>query len=154
MCAKLGLRDAHSGDQALSARLLALMQANRVDYTNLFRELAEFRVNELTPAAGLRDRFIDRAGFDAWAGDYRARLRLEGSEDAARGAAMRRVNPRYILRNYLAQQAIERAERGDYAEVEHLLTLLSRPFDDQPGMAAYAAEPPEWGRHLEVSCSS
>ena len=154
MRAKLGLRDAHSGDQALSARLLALMQANRVDYSNLFRDLAEFRVSELTPAARLRDRFIDRAGFDAWAGDYRARLRLEGSEDAARGAAMRRVNPRYILRNYLAQQAIERAERGDYAEVEHLLTLLSRPFDDQPGMAAYAAEPPEWGRHLEVSCSS
>lgn len=154
MRAKLGLRDAHSGDQALSARLLALMQANRVDYSNLFRDLAEFRVSELTPAARLRDRFIDRAGFDAWAGDYRARLRLEDSEDAARGAAMRRVNPRYILRNYLVQQAIERAERGDYAEVEHLLMLLSRPFDDQPGMAAYAAEPPEWGRHLEVSCSS
>jgi uncharacterized protein YdiU (UPF0061 family) len=67
---------------------------------------------------------------------------------------MRQVNPRYVLRNYLAQQAIVQAERGDYAEIERLLTLLSRPFDDQPGMQAYAAEPPDWGRQLEVSCSS
>ena len=65
MRAKLGLREEHSGDRALDTRLLALMEANRVDYTNLFRDLAEFRVNELTPAARLRDRFIDRAGFDA-----------------------------------------------------------------------------------------
>ena len=154
MRAKLGLREERSGDRALGTRLLALMEANRVDYTNLFRDLAEFRVNELTPAARLRDRFIDRTGFDAWAGDYRTRLRLEDSEDGMRSAAMRGVNPRYILRNYLAQQAIERAEQGDFGEVEQLLTLLSRPFDDQPGMAAYAAEPPEWGRHLEISCSS
>jgi uncharacterized protein YdiU (UPF0061 family) len=146
--------EAHGGDQALGARLLALMQANRVDYTNLFRDLAEFRVDDRKTPARLRDRFADRAGFDAWAADYRARLRLEDSEDVARGTAMRSVNPRYILRNYLAQQAIEQAEQGDYGEVERLLGLLARPFDDQPGMAAYAAEPPEWGRCLEVGCSS
>ena len=67
---------------------------------------------------------------------------------------MQAVNPRYVLRNYLVQQAIERAEKGDYGEIDRLLTLLSRPFSDQPGMQGYASEPPDWGRHLEVSCSS
>ena len=57
-------------------------------------------------------------------------------------------------RDYLAQQAIDQAERGDYAELERLRTLLARPYDEQPEMAAYSAEPPPWGRELEVSCSS
>jgi uncharacterized protein YdiU (UPF0061 family) len=64
------------------------------------------------------------------------------------------ANPRYVLRNYLAQQAIEQAEQGDYGEVDRLLAVLSRPYEEQPGMAAYAAEPPDWGRALAVSCSS
>lgn len=62
---------------------------------------------------------------------------------------MQAVNPRYVLRNYLVQRAIEQAEQGDYAEIDRLLVLLSRPFDDQPGMQAYASEPPDRGRHLE-----
>jgi uncharacterized protein YdiU (UPF0061 family) len=102
----------------------------------------------------LRDRFVDREGFDAWAADYRARLAVEGREDAERRAAMEAANPCYVLRNYLAQRAIAAAEQGDYAEVDRLLALLSRPFEEQPGMQAYAAEPPDWGRRLEVSCSS
>jgi uncharacterized protein YdiU (UPF0061 family) len=64
------------------------------------------------------------------------------------------VNPRYILRNYLAQQAIERAEEGDFSEVETLQALLQKPFDEQSGLADYAAEPPDWARHLDLSCSS
>ncbi len=67
---------------------------------------------------------------------------------------MRRSNPKYILRNYLAQKAIERAEQGDYSETERLLRLLQSPYDEQPEMDRYAAEPPDWGRHIEVSCSS
>jgi uncharacterized protein YdiU (UPF0061 family) len=133
---------------------LDLMAANRIDYTNLFRDLAELRLTDPAGDGTLRDRFADRAGFDAWAADYRARLRAEQSTDEARRAAMRAVNPRYVLRNYLAQQAIERAEQGDYSEVDLLLDLLSRPYDDQPGREAYAAEPPDWGRELAVSCSS
>ena len=67
---------------------------------------------------------------------------------------MRAVNPKFVLRNYLAQAAIERAEGGDYGEIERLLALLSRPFDEQPEMQVYAAPPPEWGRRIVVSCSS
>jgi len=154
MRAKLGLRTERAGDQTLCARLLDLMEANRIDYTNLFRDLAELRLSDPAGDGRLRDRFADRAGFDAWAADYRARLRAEHSTDEARRAAMRAVNPRYVLRNYLAQRAIERAEQGDYGEVDLLLDLLSRPYDDQSGMEAYAAEPPDWGRELAVSCSS
>jgi uncharacterized protein YdiU (UPF0061 family) len=67
---------------------------------------------------------------------------------------MRAVNPRFILRNYLAQQAIERAERADYGEVEMLHRVLQHPFDDQPEFVEYAAEPPDWARHIDLSCSS
>lgn len=154
MRAKLGLRDAGAGDDDLGARLLSLMAAGGVDYTNLFRDLGALRVDDPTGETPLRDRFVDRAAFDAWAADYRARLRGEGGDDVARRAAMDAVNPRYVLRNYLAQQAIERAEAGDYDEIDRLQTLLSRPFDEQVGMDSYAAEPPDWGRGLEVSCSS
>jgi len=154
MRAKLGLRDERAEDQSLSARLLDLMQANRIDYTNLFRDLAGLLRDDTVGDASLRNRFADGAGFDAWVGDYRERLRAERSDDAWRRKAMQAVNPRYVLRNYLVQQAIEKAEQGDYGEIDRLLTLLSRPFSDQPGMQAYASEPPDWGRHLEVSCSS
>lgn len=154
MRAKLGLREAHADDPALAASLLDLMAVSGVDYTNLFRDLAALCLDEAASATPLRDRFIDRPAFDAWADDYRARLRAEGSGDATRAAVMRSVNPRYVLRNYLAQQAIERAEQGDYSEVDCLLDLLSRPFEEQPERQGYAAEPPDWGRRLEVSCSS
>ncbi|MGB5671606.1 MAG: protein adenylyltransferase SelO family protein, partial [Sedimenticolaceae bacterium] len=154
MRAKLGLLDERDEDGHLGSRLLDLMQAGRVDYTNLFRDMADLRLDDPASHVPLRDRFIDRAGFDAWVSDYRTRLRAENSDDARRRAAIQAVNPRYVLRNYLVQRAIEQAEQGDYAEIDRLLVLLSRPFDDQPGMQAYASEPPDWGRHLEVSCSS
>ena len=67
---------------------------------------------------------------------------------------MNAVNPKFVLRNYLAQTAIEKAEQKDFSEVRRLLAVLRRPFDEQPEHEAYAAPPPEWGRHLVVSCSS
>lgn len=154
MRAKLGLRESHDADQALTDRLLELMAQGGVDYTNLFRDLAGVRVDSDLPLPGLRDRFVDRAAFDAWLGDYRDRLRAEASDDAPRSQSMDTVNPRFVLRNYLAERAIREAERGDYAELERLQTVLSAPFDEQPDNADYALEPPDWGRELSVSCSS
>lgn len=154
MQAKLGLREKYASDQDLAASLLDLMHANALDFTNTFRRLAGYRVGDPRSVQGLRDACIDRPGIDAWLADYDARLVAESSDDGMRSRSMRAVNPRYVLRNYLAQQAIADAEQGDYNEVERLLALLSRPFDEQPEMAAYAAEPPDWGRDLEVSCSS
>ncbi|HEX7765073.1 MAG TPA: hypothetical protein VF443_00065, partial [Nitrospira sp.] len=85
---------------------------------------------------------------------YAGRLHREKSRDEERHSRMNRVNPRYVLRNYLAQTAIEKAQQKDYSEVDRLLTLLQDPYSDQPGMEAYAAAPPNWGKHLSVSCSS
>jgi uncharacterized protein YdiU (UPF0061 family) len=154
MRAKLGLRDAAPEDAELAADLLRRMAANRVDYTNLFRALGEVRLSGRAGDSRARDLFIERAAFDQWAASYRQRLRREGVDDLDRGQAMARANPKYVLRNYLAQQAIDRAEQGDYGEVDSLLQLLARPFDDQDGREHYATEPPDWGRELEVSCSS
>jgi uncharacterized protein YdiU (UPF0061 family) len=157
--AKLGLNTVQENDRALADDMFKLMQANHVDFTLFFRRLGDLRLDVLDADraeadAPLRDLFLDRPGFDAWAVEYRARLRQEGSVDAQRRVAMHAVNPKYVLRNYLAQVAIEKAQNGDYEEVRRLLAVLERPFDDQPENDAYAALPPDWAAHLEVSCSS
>ena len=150
---RLGLRTAEDGDEVLVQRLLALMQQGGVDYSRFFRHLGE------QPAAQslrqLREDFVDLAGFDGWSADFLARIARDGADDEKlRRARMRAVNPLYVLRNYLAQQAIAAAEQGDYSVVRELHAVLARPFDPQPGMERYAERPPEWGKHLEISCSS
>jgi uncharacterized protein YdiU (UPF0061 family) len=152
--AKLGLASMREGDRELIDGLFTIMQASHVDFTLLFRRLGDFQLDAPAHDEPLRDLFIDRPAFDAWAERYRARLRAEASVDGERRAAMNRVNPKYVLRNYLAQQAIEHAQNGDYALVRELLAVLEQPFDEQPGMEHYAALPPDWAAHLEVSCSS
>ncbi len=155
MRAKLGLSNTTRDDLQLIGSLLKMMHASQIDYTRLFRSLGNFDSSAHATNDSLRDQFIDRASFDAWATAYRARLQHEPGTDIERKALMDAVNPKYILRNYLAQTAIERAEQWrDYSEIDRLLTLLSRPFDEQPEMESYAATPPEWARHIEVSCSS
>lgn len=148
MRAKLGLHTTEAADQALAAELLDLMQADQIDFTNLFRALGE------ESDARLRNRFIDRGRADAWLGDWRARQAREGIAADVRQAAMHAANPRFILRNYLAQQVIAAAEQEDFGPLEHLHQVLQRPFDEQPENAAYAAEPPDWARGLNLSCSS
>ncbi len=152
---KLGLAGARPEDAALIEGLLAIMQASQVDYTRLFRRLGQFNSAPGEDNAMLRDQFIDRAAFDAWGEAYRARLQAEQSADDERRRRMDGVNPKYILRNYLAQTAIRQArEARDFSEVERLLELLRHPYDEQPERESYAALPPDWARHIEVSCSS
>lgn len=149
---RLGFTRAEEGDEALVQRLLQLMQTSAVDYTLFFRRLGETAPEQAV--AVLRDEFVDLAGFDAWAAQYVERATREGADQDARRQCMHAVNPKYILRNYLAQRAIEAAEQGDFGEVRQLHAVLARPFDEQPGMERYAERPPEWGKHLEISCSS
>ena len=84
----------------------------------------------------------------------RERLALESSDDAERGARMQRANPKFVLRNHLAQRAIERAQAGDFSETQRLLKVLERPFDEQPEHEADAGFPPDGAHTIEVSCSS
>jgi uncharacterized protein YdiU (UPF0061 family) len=155
MRAKLGLAAESATDAALLLNLLGLLEANAVDYTNFFRRLGNFKTADDARHDELRDMFVEPDSFDAWAKDYRARLLAEASDDQERKSRMDQVNPKYVLRNYLAQQAISAAvEHRDYAEIERLLELLREPFAEQPAMDRYAAPPPDWGKRLAVSCSS
>jgi serine/tyrosine/threonine adenylyltransferase len=152
--AKLGLSESGEDDRALFDAMFTLMQANHVDFTQFFRKLGRLQAGAPEQDAPVRDLFIDREAFDGWAALYRARLAAEKRGDAERKAAMDAVNPKYVLRNYLAQVAIEKAQNKDFSEVARLLSVLERPFDEQPEHEAYAALPPDWASHLEVSCSS
>ncbi|WP_307730262.1 protein adenylyltransferase SelO [Massilia endophytica] len=152
--AKLGLREQRDSDRELLDTMFGLLQANHADFTLFFRRLSGLHSTDAGGDEPLRDLFIDRPAFDAWAGSYRARLQAEGSVDAERKLAMDRCNPKYVLRNYLAQVAIEKAQNKDFSEVARLLQVLERPFDEQPGNESYAALPPDWASELEVSCSS
>ncbi|HSW12209.1 MAG TPA: YdiU family protein [Solimonas sp.] len=152
--AKIGLREHRDGDEQLINRLLTLLHQGRSDFTRSFRNLSRIRVGDEGLAVGVREEIHAQETFDAWVVDYRARLRAEQSDDAVRAAAMNAVNPKYVLRNHLAQACIEKAEAGDYSEIGRLMTLLRRPFDEQSEFEAYAAEPPASARHISVSCSS
>jgi serine/tyrosine/threonine adenylyltransferase len=152
--AKLGLDLSIDEDRLLFESMFKLMHDNHVDFTQFFRKLGLLQVDQPELDAPVRDLFIDREAFDAWALEYRARLRQERRGDAERRRAMDQVNPKFVLRNYLAQVAIEKAQKKDFSEVAKLLSILEHPFDEQPENEAYAALPPDWASHLEVSCSS
>lgn len=151
---KLGFGSAMPGDDEIVQRLLGIMAANRVDFTLMFRRLGALRLEDSSGDEPMRDLFIDRSAFDAWSVEYRRRLRAEGSIDSTRKAAMDRVNPKYVLRNYLAQVAIDKAQGKDFSEVQRLLRVFQRPYDEQPEHESYAALPPDWAAGIEVSCSS
>ncbi|MFC3395304.1 protein adenylyltransferase SelO [Brenneria rubrifaciens] len=152
MRAKLGLFTADSQDNDILEGLLRLMQQERRDYTRTFRLLAESE--KQAAQSPLRDEFIDRPAFDHWFNVYRKRLMREEQSDAERQRCMKAANPKYILRNYLAQQVIEAAEKDAISALARLHQALCQPYDDQPEMDDLAVLPPEWGKHLEISCSS
>lgn len=150
--AKLGLINCEEDDALLAGDLLECMDLDDADYTNAWRSLST--VTE-TDDGTFPSWFLDLERIGAWLVRFRARLGREDSFDASeRKQRMNACNPRYVLRNYLAQVAIEAAERKDFSEVRRLLAVLRKPYEDQPENDSYAAPPPEWGRHLEVSCSS
>ncbi|MBF4179715.1 protein adenylyltransferase SelO [Lelliottia nimipressuralis] len=147
---KLGLTTQEKGDNDILNALFALMAREGSDYTRTFRMLSQ--TEQQSAASPLRDEFIDRAAFDGWFGTYRERLQREEIQDDDRQAQMKAVNPAMVLRNWLAQRAIEQAEQGDYAELHRLHDALRTPFADRSD--DYVSRPPDWGKRLEVSCSS
>ena len=147
---KLGLTTQEKGDNDILNALFALMAREGSDYTRTFRMLSQ--TEQQSAASPLRDEFIDRAAFDGWFSTYRERLQREEIQDDARQAQMKAVNPAMVLRNWLAQRAIEQAEQGDYAELHRLHDALRTPFADRSD--DYVSRPPDWGKRLEVSCSS
>jgi uncharacterized protein YdiU (UPF0061 family) len=154
MRGKLGLLHVQADDAKLVVDLLELLAAERVDYTRFFRALCDIDVTSSAADDRAAEMFGDRDGWYAWQQRYRARLSAESTTETERRAAKRQVNPKYVLRNHLAQLAIERAQTGDFAEIAHLHEILRRPFDEQPENEPYAGAPPDWARDISVSCSS
>lgn len=156
MAARLGftpqLDDAHAldFDLQLIGGFTQLLAQQKLDYTNTLRQFSA-----ITPAnaAPLRDEFIDTSAFDGWWQHYCQRVGTVSDVDAWQ-QGRRLANPKYILRNYQAQQATEQALQGDLSGLQTLQQLLQNPFDEQPELAHYAARPPQWGEGLIMSCSS
>ena len=150
MASKIGLKDYLPEDEQLINQLLELMQTNNVDYTVLFRSLCDFSEENQT----IRDQFIDRDGFDRWSKEYSQRLKQQDWNNQQRRDQMLTINPKYVLRNYMAQEAIEKAQQGDYSEVNLLLEVLQSPCENHPQAEKYAGLPPDWAEEISVSCSS
>ncbi len=150
--AKLGLIEDDAQDNALAFDLLDILMKNNMDYTRTFRALSH--INQEDIQCSLRDDCLGRAKFDDWFKRYTQRLAQEKTTNLQRQQQMQATNPKYILRNYLAQIAIEKAEKGDFSEIDTLLMLVQNPYDEHPNYEHYANTPPDWGQHLEISCSS
>ena len=174
MAAKLGLVAFQAEtDTTLTQDLLGLLPAVETDMTLFYRHLADipagnaddriapaelaaplmaafYRPEQLTPT------YLEQLG--SWLGRYRQRLRHDGLVDAERKQRMHAVNPKYVLRNYLAQLAIDDIGAGDFSLTSELLDVLRHPYDEQPGRERFAEKRPEWARHRPgcsmLSCSS
>jgi uncharacterized protein YdiU (UPF0061 family) len=161
--AKLGLATVEDGDDELGTALRAAMAAGRSDFTRTYRMLADIRTAgeaaanpELAAAhrEALHLALGGTAAGAAWIASYEARLEREHRPAAERAAAMNAVNPRIVLRNHLAQEAIAASEAGDDEPVRRLLAALRRPYADDPATAAYDRPAPPDRPPIVVSCSS
>jgi uncharacterized protein YdiU (UPF0061 family) len=159
---KLGWRTLRNDDEPVLDELFALLRQAEVDLTIFFRHLADVSL-EAPSLAPLEEAFYDpekmkavTPDFDRWLARWAARTRAEDAPD--RRAEMNAVNPRYVLRNYLAQEVIDAAEKGDPAPLGALLEIMRHPYDDQPAHARFAQRRPDWARHRPgcsmLSCSS
>lgn len=160
-------------DEALINEVQQVLLLTETDMTLFYRHLADIKTDvDLDNVSDeqlmeplmvayykpeqLNDEIRLRTG--KWLRDYIARLNQDERSDAERKVAMNRVNPKYVLRNYLAQLAIDKAEKGDYSEVNELLDVLRHPYDEQPDKERFAKKRPDWARHRAgcsmLSCSS
>jgi uncharacterized protein YdiU (UPF0061 family) len=151
---KLGISSTEDGDLDLVRAWLAAMHENGADFTLTFRQLCDAAVDEKADAR-VRGLFANPAAYDAWAARWRSRLTRESRRPRERAEAMRRVNPAFIPRNHRVQRALDAAiEREDFSLFEELLTVLSRPYEDQEAFASYAIPPRAEERVLQTFCGT
>jgi len=164
LLAKLGFGEYREGDDALMAQFLGLLHEGEMDMTIAFRALADVDLDQ-PDAAVLEEAFYSperRARvmpeLHDWLRRHAVRVGDAGLPDEERRRAMQAANPKYVLRNWLAQQAIDRAEQGDTGGIDELLEVLRNPYDEQPGRESFAQRRPEWARERAgcsmLSCSS
>nr|XP_014337202.1 PREDICTED: UPF0061 protein ETA_18310 [Bos mutus] len=160
--AKLGLLGKSEGDDDLIAFLLHLMEKTEADFTMTFRQLSEITQSQLQelviPQEFWALKMISKHKlFPAWVSQYLSRLKSNISDsDSERRKRMTAVNPRYVLKNWMAESAVQKAERNDFSEVHLLQQVLRHPFQKHSAAerAGYSSPTPSWARDLRVSCSS
>jgi uncharacterized protein YdiU (UPF0061 family) len=145
-------------DGGLAEAFLSLLEAQQVDFTNAFRSLSSALRGDTDKARAL---YRDPSAFDAWSRSWHARLTAGGlvltddAEMAARAAHMDRVNPLYIARNHKVEEALAAGVRGDLGPTEQLLAVLAQPFDERPGLEAYAVPaPPAFTEIYQTFCGT
>jgi len=174
MASKLGFQTFDkSTDEMLINEVQQILLLTETDMTLFYRNLANLdsdvdldKVTDKELMAPLREAYYKpeqltdeiTARTGKWLRDYIGRLKQDERSDTERRTAMNQVNPKYVLRNYLAQLAIDKAEQGDYSEVNELLDVLRHPYDEQPDKERFAKKRPDWARHRAgcsmLSCSS
>ena len=158
---KLGFLEKHDDDEVMIDLLLEIMESIEADFTQTFRDLSELSLEDLRDVKipvtswGLHQCLKNRKIHD-FLKLYCQRVEKENHSDEERMEKMQQTNPRYILRNWMAQRAIEMAENNDFSEVKFLLELLRKPFqvNQKAEERGYAEKPPGWSKKLAVSCSS
>ena len=172
MASKLGLQEYRATDDELFTQLQEVLQLTEIDMTIFYRRLANWSVSDsvihndeellqpLMEAFYLPDEVKGETSskIAAWLRSYRERIAQDDCGSEQRVSRMNSVNPKYVLRNYLAQLAIDRSEEGDHSLINELLDVLRNPYDEQPEFERYAEKRPDWARTRAgcsmLSCSS
>ena len=144
---KLGLEQEQSEDAALIQGLLDIMESEKLDYTNTFRNLTQALTNKITPE-------LESEIAKSWINSFQKRHHKESFTLSKKLVLMNNTNPKFILRNYMAQEVIEAAEESNYLELETLIKIITNPFEEHEDFQSFAERSPEWAKDIEISCSS
>ena len=144
---KLGLIKLNRDDAQLIQGLLDIMESEKLDYTNTFRNISQAITNEETPE-------LNTHIAKSWIKSYQARHKIEPSSIDEKVSLINENNPKFILRNYMAQEAIEAAENLNLSMLETLIEVITHPYDELEQFEYFASRSPDWAKDLEISCSS
>ena len=144
---KLGLEQEESEDATLIQGLLDIMESEKLDYTNTLRNLTQALTNKTTPE-------LDSDIAKSWIVSFQERHIKEDLSVDKKLTSMNQVNPKFILRNYMAQEAIDAAEDSNFSKLETLIVVLTQPFEELKEHQKFANKSPAWAQDLEISCSS
>jgi len=163
---KLGLSSVQlaNEDETLISQLLSIMADQKADFTATFRQLSDISLHALLKMKSKNvknlpwalQQLAQHSSYSSWLVRYAKRLKQTGVSDSERRSVMQRANPHYVLRNWMAQQAINAAETNDFSIIHLLQTILTKPFEEQSAaeLMGYSSRPPLWFRNITVSCSS
>lgn len=163
MLDKLGLKNKISNADSFIKELESLMYKSEMDMTLFFRNLSSYDgiisdayISSLAEMSYADDFTKFEKDWKKWFTNYS--LHISKEDNSSRKKRMNKVNPKYVLRNYMAQLAIDAADNGDYSVLDEMYQLLKKPYDEQPGKEKWFTKRPDWAKHKvgcsQLSCSS